>query len=161
MLPTLLLPTLFCAATAVQADGMETSKLYLGGSLSYNTIDSPFGGSSADAGGLQGLVGYDMGSIDGGIHTSMELGISQTDDFDNTDESISGLWIAAVVEKDLPEINPELSLIGRVGIDVGDDDGILTGVGVGYRLNSQLQVRGEFVNKDASNQYLASLVIHL
>jgi hypothetical protein len=89
MLPTLLLPTLFCAAAA-HADGMDTSQLYLGGSVSYNTIDSPFGGSSTDAGGLQGFVGYDMGSIDGGIHTSLELGLSQTDDFDDTDESISG-----------------------------------------------------------------------
>ncbi len=161
MTSSLLLTTLLCTGTAAHADEMDTSKLYLGGSFSYNTIDSPFGGGSADATGVQGFAGYKMATLEGGIHTSVELGISQTGDFDHTDESISGLWLAAVAEKDLPEISPNLSLLGRVGLDVGDDDGILTGVGVGYRLNRQLQLRGEFVNKDASNQYLASLLIKL
>ncbi|WP_221797850.1 outer membrane beta-barrel protein [Oceanobacter mangrovi] len=153
--------TLALAETNMSGGDDLAKKLYLGGGLSYNTVDSPFGGGSIDATGVQGLVGLDLGHHSGGISTKLEVGYSQTDDFDNTNQNISGLWGALVAEKSLPEIDRNLSLLGRVGVDVGDDDGILTGVGVGYQLTNELQLRGEFINKDASNQYMGSLIFHL
>ncbi len=158
---TLIAAAITAASATALADD-HTDRLYLGGSFSYNTIDSPFdGGDSIDATGIQGFGGYQLGQYSGGLSTKVELGFSQTDDFDNTNEDITGVWVAMVGEKELPEVDPNLSLIGRVGLDFGDDDGLLTGFGVGYDISDRLEVRGEFVNKDASNQYLASLLVHL
>lgn len=139
----------------------DQSKLYAGGSLTNNVVDSPFGGGSASAIGFAGFAGYELDNNFGDVTTSIEAGYSTTDDFySGFDSDISGLWVAGVVQKTLDEINPQLFAIARLGLDLGDDDGLLMGAGAGFQLNEQLDLRAEFINKDASSVYQVSAVFN-
>lgn len=141
--------------------GLQPERLQLGGSLSQNVIDSPFGGSNVDATGLSIFAGYELDNDIDQVKTTVEVGYTQTDDFFNgPDSDISGFWFAGVAEKQLPEINPNLFAIARLGLDIGDDDGILLGAGAGFHLTPKLDVRGEYINKDASSVYQASFVLN-
>jgi len=141
--------------------GFQPERLQLGGSLSQNVIDSPFGGSNVDATGLSIFAGYELDNDIDQVKTTVEVGYTQTDDFFNgPDSDISGFWFAGVAEKQLPEINPNLFAIARLGLDIGDDDGILLGAGAGFHLTPKLDVRGEYINKDASSVYQASFVLN-
>lgn len=160
----LALPLLLAAASVSHAEtrqGADLSRLQIGGGLSYNIIDSPFGHGSSDASGILLFGGYRLDSAWPGITSSVELGYNRTSRFDEYHENISGPWIALVGERGLPEVDRRLSLLGRVGLDVGDDDGILMGVGVGFRVDPRIQLRAEYINRDASTQTLASLMIDL
>ena len=141
--------------------GFQPERLQLGGSLSQNVIDSPFGGGNVDATGLSIFAGYELDNDIDQVKTTVEVGYTQTDDFFNgPDSDISGFWFAGVAEKQLPEINPNLFAIARLGLDIGDDDGILLGAGAGFHLTPKLDVRGEYINKDASSVYQASFVLN-
>ncbi|WP_286719066.1 outer membrane beta-barrel protein [Thalassolituus sp. UBA2009] len=156
----------FCALpTAVLAEntapGFQIERLQLGGSLSHNVVDSPFGGGNVDAMGVSIFAGYELDNDIDQVKTTVEIGYSQTDDFFKGPHSeISGLWVAGVVEKQLPEINPNLFALARLGLDLGDDDGILLGAGAGFHLTPKLDIRGEYINKDASSVYQASFVLN-
>lgn len=146
------------SAAGADTSGFNPHSLYLGAGFSYNQIDSPFGGGSADATGVTVFAGYDLPSQIAQVRTRAELGYSQTSDF-YTGADIKGLWLAGVLEKDMPEIHPRLFVLGRAGFDIGDDDGILMGVGAGMHLAPKLDVRGEFLNKDSTTVVQASLVL--
>ncbi len=162
------LPVIFTLAlTPVAAQAEENNSafradhLQLGGSISENVVDSPFGGGSEDALGFSVFAGYEFANDMRGVKTTAELGYSDTDDFyRGGDNDINGLWVAGVVEKNLPEINPNLFALARIGLDFGDDDGILLGAGGGFHLSKEVDVRAEFINKDASSVYQASLVFN-
>ncbi len=140
------------------ASGFDKNRLHLGAGVSYNHIDMPFGGRSADAAGINLFVGYELSNRMPDVVTTVELGYGQTDDFYADGTDISGLWIAGTIAKDLPEINPNLFAIGRLGLDGGDDDGLIIGAGAGLHLNKYLDLRGEYIKKDASSVLQASLV---
>lgn len=151
MLTSALLTSL--SATA-NDDKMQliVDNLYLGGSVSQNVIDSPFGGSSLDASGFSVFAGYELNNDIQQVETSVEVGYSKTGDF-VTNNDISGLWLSAVAQKHLPEIDQRLSALARAGIDFGDDDGVFMGVGVAFSLIPQVDLRAEWINKDASTVY--------
>jgi len=158
-LSPLVLTTAFVSAPTL-AEGFDASKLYVGGGVSENIVDSPFGGGSDDAIGYTLFGGYEFDNDYAQIKTSAEIGYSKTDDFDDVDDDISGLWVAGVIEKDLPEINNNLFVIGRAGLDFGDDDGLLLGAGGGFHITPKVDVRGEYLAKNASTVYQASLVVN-
>lgn len=66
-----------------------------------------------------------------------------------------GVWATAVGSYPL---SPEFSLIGRLGIDFGDDDGLMLGAGVGYAVSQQIEVRGEYVIRDNIDSLQANIV---
>ncbi len=141
--------------------GFQPERLQLGASLSHNVVDSPFGGGNVDAMGMSIFAGYELDNDIDQVKTTVEIGYSQTDDFfKGPHNDISGLWVAGVVEKQLPEINPNLFALARLGLDLGDDDGILLGAGAGFHLTPKVDVRGEYINKDASSVYQASFVLN-
>ncbi|MCA6061535.1 outer membrane beta-barrel protein [Thalassolituus sp. ST750PaO-4] len=141
--------------------GFQPERLQLGASLSHNVVDSPFGGGNVDAMGMSIFAGYELDNDIDQVKTTVEIGYSQTDDFfKGPHNDISGLWVAGVVEKQLPEINPNLFALARLGLDLGDDDGILLGAGAGFHLTPKVDIRGEYINKDASSVYQASFVLN-
>ena len=71
-------------------------------------------------------------------------------------EKVLGLWGSLVLQKELNEIDPNLYGLARIGLELGDDDGIFMGVGAGYRLTPKVEVRAEFVNKDLISSYQAN-----
>ena len=63
----------------------------------------------------------------------------------NGSKSPSGLWITGVGEY---RASPFLHLLGRIGIDLGDDNGLIYGFGIAVNLDKFLHVRGEIVERD-------------
>ena len=59
----------------------------------------------------------------------------------------------------MSEIDPKLYALARLGLEVGDDDGIFMGIGAGYRLTPKIDVRTEFVNKDLISSYQVNALI--
>ncbi len=150
----------FAALTAHAEDGSLAGKLYLGGGFNQNVIDSPWGGSE-DATGFTLFGGMYFDNSIQGLNSSVEIGYNDTEDFyDNSDTDIKGPWAAVVGEKFLPEVDPRLSVLGRIGIDFGDDDGLLLGAGVGFHPVEKVGLRAEFINKDASSVYQLSALVH-
>jgi len=154
----LITAALSVACTTAMAEGNNLQDtIYIGGAVNHNVIDSPFGGDELDANGYSIFGGYKFKNSVPDLITSAELGYSDTGDFfdsnGNGDEDINGIWVAAVAEKFLPEIDPRLSVIGRGGLDLGDDDGIFLGAGAGFKVNDKVGLRAEFINKDASSVY--------
>ncbi|MCY0964437.1 outer membrane beta-barrel protein [Parathalassolituus penaei] len=156
-----LLPLLISGATLVHAEN-AIDHLQVGGGLSYNQIDSPFRhGHSEDANGVNMFVGYEFDSGWNAIDTSVEVGFNRTDRFDEYHDNVAGPWVALVGQRAVREVDPRLSVIGRVGLDVGDDDGVLMGVGFGFMIDPAVQLRAEYINRDATTQMLGSVVVKL
>ena len=62
-----------------------------------------------------------------------------------TETDARGLWTTAVAS--LP-LNNNMNLLGRLGLDLGDDDGIMLGIGTHFHLQNRRAIRGEFVIRD-------------
>lgn len=162
-----LIATAISAATITTVSAEENTlrnAFYVGGAVNHNVIDSPFGGDELDANGYSLFGGYKFDNSVADLMTAVEFGYSDTGDFYNSngngDEDINGVWVAAVAEKYMPEIDPRLSVIGRGGLDLGDDDGIFLGAGAGFKVNEQVGLRAEFINKDASSVYQVGALFH-
>lgn len=140
------------------------SGLYVGGGVSYNDLD--FGsvldnGADETAFGIQAFVGLPFDNNIEGFDTFAEIGFFRTDEFDfgnNVKEKVTGVNASVILQRDLNEIHENLYALGRAGFELGDDDGLLTGFGAGFRLTSRLDVRAEFVNKDLTTSYQANVL---
>ncbi|MHB1951950.1 MAG: outer membrane beta-barrel protein, partial [Acidiferrobacteraceae bacterium] len=145
---------------------MGRDAFYLGAGLNENSV-SGWGTAT----GFQVFGGYDFGRINGRARTpidfSMEAGYMNTGDFQRLQDTpygpvvvsnrYQGPWINGVFS--LP-VNQEVSLLGRVGVDAGDDSGLMGGLGVGINLNRQMQVRFEYVSRQTVDSLQANLVFY-
>jgi hypothetical protein len=137
-------------AGSVAADGFEfdTGNMYAGGGVSNNSVSG-----FDDAFGFQIFGGYNFGELFGveNLDFLVEAGFMNTDDFEastffgTVTTSHSGLWSTGGVAY---RMNEQLSFIGRIGLDFGDDDGLMFGGGAAYHLNPNLELRGELVERD-------------
>lgn len=140
---------------------IDINKLYVGAGFNQNVVDSPFGTGSRDAKGISFFAGYQLENKIDQLETSIEAGYSKTDDFfQGPNNDIGGLWLSGVAKKQLPEIDPRLSALAKVGVDFGDDDGIFMGAGAAFQFLEKVELRGEYLNKDASTVYQLSAVYH-
>ena len=57
-------------------------------------------------------------------------------------------------------ITNNIDLLGRGGIDFGDDDGLMTGIGIGFHASRQFEIRGEFVARDHVDSLQLNFVFH-
>lgn len=134
-----------------------SEKLYAGAGLGFNSVDN----YPNDARGFQIFGGYclDMHKQYPRVISSIELGYMDTGDFKRnvlvrqgrntiqTTQSTSyeGLWLNWVGEYKLDQ---RVHLMGRIGVDTGDDDGLMTGLGVGLNFSKWAQFRIEYVARD-------------
>ncbi|MFT5118532.1 MAG: hypothetical protein ACI9NY_002073, partial [Kiritimatiellia bacterium] len=90
-----------------------------------------------------------------------EVGFFRTNNFNfsGTKERVTGISGSIVLQRNLNEIDANLYGLGRIGLEVGDDDGILMGVGAGYRITPKVEVRLELVNKDLISSYQANALV--
>jgi len=141
-------------SSAFAEGGFDKSKAYGGGGLSFNSPDVS-GFDSAI--GFQFFGGYDFEdifSLGEGIGFSVEVGYMNSGKFENPDtcrrfnfcssfeRSRDGLWASSVVDY---SINSQVKVLGRLGLDIGDDSGIIFGVGGEYQINDRISARGEYV----------------
>jgi len=173
----LLVLTVCAASHSIQAQSTKQAQsskasstfqdhLYVGGGLSRNDL-----GSFDDATGYQFFAGYNLGYKIGeiGASTAVEIGYMDSGDFDQNvfvpifgqdarfTYSAKGLWATSLLR--LP-LNSTVDLIGRAGIDIGDDDGFMFGGGIEFNASKQWGVRLEFVSRDEVDSLQANFVYY-
>lgn len=148
-------------SAAFAAEGLQQENLYLGGGININSLSG-----FDDATGFQFFAGYDLDMVDlGPFSMAVEAGFFDSGSFDQTyvfngqsytvSGDVSGLWANAVFSY---PFNPRANLIGRAGLDFGDDDGPMLGFGVGYSMMKGFDVRGEYVIRDNVDSLQANIV---
>jgi hypothetical protein len=145
------------ASSPTLAQGPDISDFYAGGGLGLNSLSG-----YDNAVGIQVFGGYKLDRLLdlSPVTLAVEIGYMDTGDFKHRGwnvGSVSGLWASAVAGF---EITPGLSLLGRLGLDFGDDDGILFGIGAGYAVTKNIEVRGEYVIREHVNSLQANLAYH-
>jgi len=134
-------------SSAAAAQGFDLRRLFVGGGLSVNTVTG-----SDDGAGAQVFGGYNFPAITRNLYVDAEAGYMDTGKLERKgctsafcDAKANGLWATGVVRY---LVTPNVELIGRAGVDFGDDDGIMYGVGVGYITGAHFKVRLEYVQRD-------------
>ena len=135
------------AAPAI--DRFDPANIYFGAGLSRNSI-----GNHDDGTGFQTFAGYDLGlRATTPVRIGVEAGYMDTGDMDakyafgpfRPSYRANGLWATGLAV--LP-VNPTVDLLARLGLDFGDDDGLMFGLGAGFNVAKQVQLRAEFVQRD-------------
>ena len=154
------------AASTANAEQESAARgLYVGGGISYNDLDAGSIFKEVDndsASGFQLFAGLPIESSIKGFETFVELGYFQTNNLKiapNVKERVKGVSGSFVLQRDLNEVDPNLYALARIGVELGDDDGMLMGVGAGYRLSPKVELRAEFVNKDLITSYQANALV--
>ncbi len=129
--------------------------------LDRNLFSIGFGISDNSAGksdkiGYQFFVAYDLNQINlmNGVSSSVEFGIM---DYGFSGDS-TGIWGTYVVDG---QISEQFHWLGRAGYDIGDDNGLMFGAGVGYQMNSRSQLRLEYVIRDDIDSLQFNFLYHL
>lgn len=137
------------AMAAQGGGGFNPNHLFFGAGLSSNSV------SGSDNGlGYQFFGGYEFGEVARNINFDVEVGYMDTGNMDFCVPGIcaaaraKGLWANGVGRFDL---NPQFELLLRAGLDFGDDDGFMFGVGGGYKVNRQTTLRLEYVERQNVN----------
>jgi opacity protein-like surface antigen len=152
--------------------------LYFGGGIGINDADddfgdASFGGGYDDATGFQVFAGYDLDYRLGKASLAAEVGYMDSGDFEQDvdvvipgfgriggrtiEENVDGLWTTGVISLPVGAVN----LIGRAGLDFGDDDGFMVGGGVGIDLSREWELRFEYVMRDNVDSLQANIAFSL
>lgn len=142
-------------ASQAQAAGTDTKQIYFGAGVGFNEINNNNLSNDNDAVGFQLFAGLPLAVNMGTAALAVELGYMDSGDFDGGG-SLEGIWSTAVAS--LPLSN-NLKLLGRLGYDFGDDDGVMLGAGVGIPAGNNMDVRIEYVIRDNIDSLQANLVI--
>jgi len=133
-------------SSAATAQGFDLRRLFFGGGVSVNTVTD-----SDDGAGFQVFGGYNFPAIGRNLYVDAEAGYMDTGKLERRctqgvcDAKAKGPWANGVLRY---LVTPSVELIGRVGVDFGDDDGLMIGIGAGYIVGTHLKVRFEFVQRD-------------
>lgn len=131
-------------ALTLAQGGFDPNKLFFGAGISRNDASG-----LDDATGFQIFGGHEFGPVAQNISVDAEAGHMDSGDMERCvtvpflgrecrGGNATGLWATGVGRLAL---NPQFDLIGRLGFDFGDDDGLMFGAGGGYNVNKQMQLR--------------------
>jgi len=126
------------------AQGVDTSRLFFGAGVSSNEVSG-----SDSATGWQIFGGYGFGEVTRNVFIDAEVGYMDTGNMNRSgggDVKANGLWANGVGRL---TVAPSVELIGRLGLDFGDDDGLMAGIGVGFLLSKNVKLRLEYVERDS------------
>ncbi len=145
----------------VAAEGFDQSKLHVGAGLGNNSLTG-----FDNAIGWQFFAGYplEMVKLGEGVRSSIEVGYMSTTFkqeilfFGTIEASAKGLWATYVANY---PVNDQVDALGRIGLDFGDDSGLMFGIGGEYKLDDQKAVRLEYVIRDNVNSLQGNFVYRL
>lgn len=146
-------------ALTAQAEGqgplLQKSKMSIGAGLSSNSVD--VSGYDDSETGFQFFGAYDLDRINliEGADSSVELGYM---DYGFAAGDSGGIWTTYVLDGAIRE---NLGWLVRLGLDLGDDSGLMFGAGVGFRLSTTTQLRLEYVIRDDIDSVQFNLIHHL
>ena len=160
IISTLALVSLSMASSfSAQAEngGLDANNFFVGGGIGFNSL--PGYGSSR---GFQFFGGYQFDfKINDDITSALELGYMDSGDFDqyngrSSNEDAKGLWLAAL--ESVP-LSSKTDMLVRLGIDFGDDDGVLLGTGLQYKFNTKLGLRMEYIARQNVDSLQANVYV--
>ena len=145
---------------------VNSDKLYVGGGLGFNSLSAI---DFSDGLGYQLFGGYTLPVKMGKGKLSLEVGYMDSGDMEVgaiptffgpvvIEDKAAGLWGNAVYSLPLQD---KLNLLARLGLDIGDDDGLMFGAGVGFKLSSKMEVRGEYVIRDTIDSLQVNFVMKM
>ena len=142
------------------AAGLDANKIFIGGGFSINDI-----GYGDDAIGFQIFGGIPIPVDMGKAKLSAEVGYMDSGHFEKNvpgfgtvSSKATGLWANAVIE--VP-VGNKIDLIGRAGLDIGDDDGLMIGGGIGIPVGKKVDIRFEYVVRQNIDSLQANIVLGL
>ena len=144
---TVLLLVVMAFPSTAAAQGFDLRRLFFGAGLSENTVTG-----SDDGAGYQVFSGYNFPAVAPNLHIDAEGGYMSTGTMErractttSCDDKMNGLWANGVLRY---LVTRDIELIARGGLDFGDDDGFMGGVGVGYIAGFHFKLRLEYVQRD-------------
>jgi hypothetical protein len=131
---------------------LEKSKFSIGAGIATNSISGPV----SDEIGLQLFGAYDLNQVNlvEGVNSSVEFGLL---DYGFSGDSL-GVWATYVVDG---PFSGRFGWLGRLGLDVGDDSGLMLGAGLSWRANSNTSLRFEYVIRDEVDSLQFNYLYHL
>ncbi|MCW9013544.1 MAG: hypothetical protein OQL06_07150 [Gammaproteobacteria bacterium] len=154
-LPALL--TLSLVSTPLFADEnqplLDKTKFSVGAGISSNSVSGPVD----DEIGYQFFAAYDLDKVNlmEHVNSSVEFGYM---DYGFSSGNSGGLWVNYVIDN---AITGPWGWLARLGLDLGDDDGVMFGGGVDYDLNDKMSIRGEYVVRDNIDSIQLNFKYHL
>jgi hypothetical protein len=129
-------------SSVAAAQGFDNRRLFFGGGLAQNSVSN-----FDNATGFQIFGGYNFPELARKFSVDAEAGYMDTGKFKRgaAERKDKGLWGAGVARY---MVAPQWELLGRLGYDFGDDDGVMVGIGGGYIVNKNLKLRLEYVIRD-------------
>lgn len=150
-------------AFAANNIGIDSRALYLGAGLGINSVSGSDNGT-----GFQFFAGYDLPVKAQPLRFAVEAGYMDTGNMNSTVNTpfgsasasarARGLWATGVAF--LPVTN-QIDLLARAGLDFGDDDGVMFGLGAGFNLDRRTQLRLEYVARDNVDSLQLNAAFHL
>jgi hypothetical protein len=131
---------------------LEKSKFSIGAGIANNSISGPV----SDEIGFQIFGAYDLSQVNlvDSVKSSVEFGLM---DYGFSGDS-TGIWATYVVDG---PISGRFGWVGRLGLDVGDDSGLMLGAGLSWGVNSKTNLRFEYVIRDDVDSLQFNFLYHL
>ena len=143
-------------SSVAAAQGFDNRRLYFGGGLAQNSVSN-----YDNATGFQVFGGYNFPALARNFYVDAEAGYMDTGNFKRTAPTVEnkakGVWGSGVARY---MVAPQVELLGRLGYDFGDDDGVMFGIGAGYIVNKNLKLRGELVFRDTVDSLQFNVVFY-
>ncbi len=146
-------------SSVAAAQGFDNRRLFFGGGLAQNSISN-----FDNATGFQIFGGYNFPALARNFYVDAEAGYMDTGKFKRSfpiigtvETKAKGVWGSGVARY---LVAPQWELLGRLGYDFGDDDGVMVGIGGGYILNKNLKLRLEYVSRHTVDSLQFNVVFY-
>jgi len=140
---------------ATAAQYFSIKNVFLGGGLSRNEVSG-----SDSATGVQAFGGYSFGEFAPKLYLDAEAGYMDSGKMRLRAPQVTsrarGPWTTGVARY---LVVPNIELLARAGVDLGDDDGPMFGVGAGFIVSRNLKFRIEFVARDEVDSLQFNVVV--
>ena len=163
-----------CSLPLVAMAAPPQEPIYFGGGLGHNSETISQLGVKVDVSGtgFQFFGGYELGNLgvrNNKVNFAGEVGYMDTGNMKGDltvlgfnlgtiEVKAKGLWANGVVRY---STSPQVDVLGRLGLDLGDDNGLMFGVGVGYWFDKKIQLRGEYVVRPDINSLQLNIVFRM
>lgn len=131
---------------------LDRNMFSIGAGISDNEISRP----DEDDTGFQFFAAYDLNQINlmEGVSSSVEFGFM---DFGFPRDD-TGIWGSYVIDG---SISGQFGWLAQVGLDIGDDSGLMVGAGLKYAINEKTDLRAEYVVRDEVDSLQFNFLYHL
>ena len=150
----LLLSSLLPVQPAVAQDKpvLDRNLFSIGFGISNNEISN----RRDDETGYQFILGYDLTGVNlmEGVDSSVEFGFM---DFGFPRDD-TGIWGSYVIDGALTY---SFGWLAQIGLDIGDDSGLMFGAGLQFMLNERSDLRLEYVVRDEVDSLQLNFMHHL